>query len=229
MLSRNSRSGKIHQIAQQNNWQYQEFVDFSEHIKEANFGIINYSQNAIFRHFISADDSPHDLSFNFFDCRALEPMGMHNSSLILFNLKLATEFQNLHLFIKRQKQAKDAFSDISNQQSLQQRYQQQKLIALAQHQVPNNLSTLKPSAKAEVIYANQPSLAYQLLQGISAPKNEEKALTHWLLAYPNLHIEISNGILLVYQENHLIEEDSIMQAIAVVAELAQLLSQSNIR
>lgn len=225
VLSKNSRSGKVRNLAQENNWQYQEFIDFSDSIKEANFGLLNYSQNAVFRHFIRADDDHFGLGFNSFDCRALEPSGIHNSSIILFNLKLDTEFQNLHLNVSRHSQDKDSFTDISNLRSIQYQYRQQKLTALAAHQIPKAfLDPLLSSSKVE-IHANDSGQAYQFLHRICSNTEKEKSLVQWLLAYPHLHIEISNGMLMAYQKNHLIEDASLLAAIAAIAELALILSQ----
>lgn len=227
ILNRNSRSGKIHQIAQKNNWQYQEFINFNDPIKQANFGILNYSQNAVFRHFIRADDEHFGLSFNSFDCRAIEPSGIHNSSIILFDLKLAPDFLQLHLSINRPDPKKDAFSDVSNLQSIRNQFRQQKLTALAAHQVPKSLLQLTSKASTLDIYANNPAITYRFLQEICSTPEREKSLIHWLLAYPHLHIEISNGMLLAYQKNHPIEEVSLLNAIVTVAELAHIFSLQN--
>jgi hypothetical protein len=227
ILSKNSRSGKVRQLAQDNNWQYQEFIDFSDAIKQANFGILNYSQNAVFRHFISADNEHFGLGFNSFDCRAIEPSGIHNSSIILFNLRLDTEFSNLHLSINRPSQDKDAFNDVSKQQSIRNQFRQQKLIPLANHQIPKAFLELFVKTSKFDIYANNPAQSYRFLQGVCSPPKDNKSLIHWFLAYPHLHIEISNGMLLAYQKNHLIEDTSLLTAMVAVAELAQILSQKD--
>ncbi|MEH6449876.1 MAG: hypothetical protein V7765_14485 [Oleispira sp.] len=237
MLSKNTRSGKIRQIAQNNNWQYQEFIDFSDAIKQANFGILNYSQNAIFRHVIQADGTHDNLGFNTFDCRAIEPTGIHNSSMILFNLKLPPQFNNLHFCIDRHNQESDAFTDVSKQQAIKNQYRMQKLTPLATHQIPkvfdslyceqNNEQTVG-AAKID-IYANEPAQAYRFLHEVAADTENETSLMNWLLAHPHLHIEISSGMLLVYQKNHLIQEVSLIAAITVVAELAKILSQAELK
>jgi len=237
MLSKNTRSGKIRQIAQKNNWQYQEFIDFSDAIKQANFGILNYSQNAIFRHSIQADDTHYNLGFNTFDCRAIEPTGIHNSSMILFNLKLNAQFHNLHLCIDRHNQESDAFTDVSKQQAIKNQYRLQKLTALAAHQIPKVFDSWyckqsneqTASASKIDIYANEPAKAYRFLNEVSAVAEKETSLMNWLLAHPHLHIEISSGMLLVYQKNHLIQEVSLIAAITVVAELAKILSQPELK
>jgi hypothetical protein len=241
MLSKNTRSGKIRQIAQDNNWQYQEFIDFSDPIKQANFGILNYSQNAIFRHFIQADDAPYTLGFNTFDCRAIEPSGIHNSSMVLFNLKLSAPFHNLHLCIDRHNQESDAFTDVSKQQAIKNQYRMQKLTALAAHQIPTAFNSLFSEKHDEHhseqtddvakidLYANDPAQAYRFLSVISADDENKKSLMNWLLAHPHLHIEISSGMLLVYQKNHLIHEVSLIAAITAVADLAKILSQADIK
>ena len=228
VLSKNSRSGKVRQIAQDHNWQYEEFIDFSDTIKQANFGILNYSQNAVFRHLISADDEHFGLGFISFDCRALEPSGIHNSSIILFNLKLTSEFNNLHYSINRPHLDKDAFSDISKQQSNRNQLRQQKLIALASHQVPRAFLELADNDIEFDSYANDPAQAHRFFQAICSSPENKSSLIHWFLAHPHLHIEISNGMLLAYQKNHLIEDTSILDAIYIVKELAQIFSYKKI-
>ena len=225
VLNKNTRSGKIHQIAKDNDWHYQEFIDFDNDIKQANFGLLNYSQNAIFRHFIEATDKHYGLAFKTFDCRAIEPSGIHNSSLILFSLILKTEFNNLHLCLNRQIQEQDAFTDISHQQSIKRQFQAQKLIELADHQIPKALKKEPNKPSVVNLYANKPSLAYRFLQNACSTNEKEKSLIQWLLAYPHLHIEISNGMLLAYKKNQLIKEDSLTTAMTAVAKFALILSR----
>jgi len=224
VLNKNTRSGKIQQIAKENDWQYQEFIDFDDDIKQANFGLLNYSQNAIFRHLIQATDEHYGLAFKTFDCRALEPSGIHNSSLILFTLALKTEFNNLHICLSRHIQDKDAFTDISHQQSIKHQYQSQKLIKLADHQIPKAFKNETSTSHKINLYANEPGQTYRFFEHVCSTNEREKSLIHWLLAYPHLHIEISNGMLLAFKKNQLIEETSLISAITAVAEFALILS-----
>lgn len=224
VLNKNSRSAKLQQIAQNHNWQYQEFIDFDDSIKHANFGLLNYSQNAIFRHFIQANDEYKGLPFKAFDCRAIEPSGIHNSTLILFDLKIPTDFKELHLTISQPLQDTDAFSDSSHQQIIKRQYQSQKLSKLAPHQIPDELGLNNERLSKTVLYANQPGQAHQFLRYGCSTKKGSMSLNHWLLAYPHLHIELSSGMLLAYKKNQLIDEDSLVTAIDTVAELAVILS-----
>lgn len=226
VLNKNTRSAKIHQIAQENNWQYQEFIDFSDDIKQANFGLLNYSQNAIFRHVIQANNEHYGLAFNTFDCRAIEPTGIHNSSVVLFSLALESEFNHLHLSLNRYTQDKDAFTDVSHQQGIKNQYHWQKLTALATHQIPKFFTKDADYSSKIDIHANDPAQAYRFLQHASATAEKEKSLMHWFLAHPHLHIEISSGMLLAYKKNQLIEETSLTTAISAVAELALILSSN---
>ncbi len=209
MLSKNSRSYKIQQISLDNEWLYQEFANFDDTIKHAHFSLLNYTQNAIFRHFISADNSRFGLSFNFFDCRAVEPMGIHNSSALLFKLNLAAEFQQLHISIRPAPSStqQDNFTNICRQQSL---FELDQHYAFKQHQ----------------FFANQTGLAEKFLQHHlkHAGYPENPSLSSWLLAHPHLHIEISNGMLLAHQPDHLLDDGLIFNAIEHIAELAQGLS-----
>jgi hypothetical protein len=225
LLNKNTRSAKLHQIAQENNWQYQEFINFNDDIKYADFGLLNYSQNVIFRHFIQADNTYAGLAFNTFDCRAIEPLGIHNSSLILFTLTLGKEFKSLHLSINRFYADKDAFNDLSHQQSLKNQYRLQKLTALEDHKRPKALRNDVPSTSSIDVYANDSNQAYRFFQHVCATSEDEKSLINWLLAHPNLHIEISDGMLLAYKKNTLIEDTSLISAIDSVAKLAFILSR----
>jgi hypothetical protein len=224
VLNKNSRSAKLQQIAQTHNWHYQEFIDFDDSIKNANFGLLNYSQNAIFRHFIQADSEYQNLSFKTFDCRAIEPSGIHNSTLILFDLKIPADFKKLHLTISQPQQDTDAFSDSSHQQIIKRQYQSQKLSKLAHHQIPVELGLNDERLSKTVLYANQPGQAHQLLMYICSTNKSSMSLNHWLLAHPHLHIELSSGMLLAYKKNQLIDEDSLVSAVDIVAELAGILS-----
>ena len=225
VLNKNSRSAKLQQIAQFHNWHYQEFIDFNDSIKQANFGLLNYSQNVIFRHLIQANNEYKGLPFKTFDCRAIEPSGIHNSTLILFDLKIPTDFKELHLTISQPHQDKDAFSDTSHQQIIKRQYQSQRLIELAPHQIPGDLELNSESLSKTNLYANQPGQAYQFLRHACSTNKSKMSLNHWLLAHPNLHIELSNGMLLAYKKNQIIDEDSLVTAIDSVAELAVILSR----
>jgi len=215
MLSKNTRSHKIREIAQQNSWQYQEFINFNDHIKQANFSILNYSTNAVFRHAISADDTCFKLGFNFFDCRAIEPLGIHNSSIIIFSLAVDSRYQTLHLsiFPPANKIPKDALQSPFNPQSLANICRQQKLVELKHY-----------AFKTHNAYTNNKSLSELFLQDEVQPECDQTSLSAWLLAHPHLHIEISNGMLLAYQPNRLLDDDSIIPAIQAVADISNLLS-----
>lgn len=224
VLNKNSRSAKLQQIAQNQHWHYQEFINFDDSIKHANFGLLNYSQNAIFRHFIQADNKYKGLTFRTFDCRAIEPTGIHNSTLILFDLKIHTDFKKLHLTISQPPQDADAFTDSSHQNIIKRQYQSQQLRKLAPHQIPDELGLSTQNRFKTDIYANQPGQAYQFLRYICSTNKSAMSLNHWLLAHPHLHIELSNGMLLAYKKNQLIDEDSLVTAIDSVADLAVVLS-----
>lgn len=219
MLSKNSRSSKVRQICQRNRWHYQEFVNFNETIKNANFGLLNYSQNAIFRHVISADADEFSLGFNFFDCRAIEPSCIHNCSVLLFNLNLDPKFSKLHtnLSPKADVQKNDQGSVLDKHYFLRIK-QQQKLMPVKPHY----------AFEQHAIYSNNPTLLEEFLQQHLTIKNkgtEKTKLSSWLLAHPHLHIEISNGMLLAYQPNQLLSDEAIIPAIEHIAEISQSLSR----
>lgn len=218
LLNRNSRSAKVSEIAQLYGWQYQEFVNISDTIKAANFGLLNYSQNATFRHVISADEQHFDLAFNFFDCRAIEALGIHNSSVILFNLKLQNDFTGLHASISPLEKIKTSTTD-----AMRSPIDQTHLMRLRKMQ---KLSSLEPHYAFEnhQLHANSPALFKRLLKQHLSQQSNNTNLSTWLLAHPHLHIEISNGILLAYQPNRLLNDESIMIAIDAVADISKRLS-----
>jgi hypothetical protein len=214
ILSKNTRSGKVREIAQQNNWQYQEFIDLSDTIKAANFGLLNYSQNAVFRHIINADfltnkdssQSDNSQSFSFFDCRAIEPLSIHNSSVILNCLNLQTEYQNLHAYFI-------PIAPTDNNTLIRLRHMQ-KLSLLTSHY----------AFEKHQLHANKTSLLENFLQQHIENTDSKNNLSNWILAHPHLHIEISNGMLLAYQPNRLLDEESIMPAINAVIDISKWLN-----
>ena len=218
MLSKNSRSGKVRNIAIHHDWQYEEFVNFSDDIKVANFGLLNYSQNVIFRHFINGDIDGH--RFSFFDCRAIEPSGIHNSSLILSHLKLQPKYQNLHASFtpfSSDSPMSDAMQSPIDKNYLARLRQMQKLSPLAPHYAFENYQ----------LHANNPSLLEQFLQQHLEESGTDINLSTWILAHPHLHIEISDGMLLAYQPNRLLDEESIIPAIYAVSDISNPLSNAD--
>ncbi len=218
MLSKNSRSGKVRNIAIQHDWQYEEFVNFTDDIKIANFGLLNYSQNVIFRHFISGDINGH--SFSFFDCRAIEPSGIHNSSLILYHLKFQPQYKNLHASftpINPGRPMSDAMQSPIDRNYLARLRKMQKLSLLTPHYAFENYE----------LHANNPSLLEQFLQQHLEVSAADTNLSTWFLAHPHLHIEISDGMLLAYQPNRLLDEESIISAINAVCDISKPLSNAD--
>lgn len=232
ILNKNSRSQLISAITQSNQWNYQEFINFNDSIKSANFGVLNYSQNVIFRHFIGADDTSFGLGFNFFDCRAIEPTGIHNCSVIMFNLKPTThvsderfgntlssvginKFSTLHAsFLPITSPAFSQMSAGVDQAYFLNIIKMQKLTPLKSHF----------AFPQHHIFSNDPSLLESFLHEHLTNSDQNK-LSTWLLAHLHLHIEISNGILLAYQPNHLLESDDIFSTIEQLADISTSLSK----
>lgn len=221
-MSKNTRSGKIREIANKNNWRYQEFMDLDETLKSANFGLLNYSQNAIFRHIITTNKvagKSQPKTSQFFDCRAIEPTGIHNSSVILSFLNLKTQYLNLHA----------CFTPIKSEQtnvrnSMQSPIDKRYLAGLRQAQ---KLSLLSPHYAFEnyQLQANTPRLLEDFLHQ-HLKTNSGNTLAEWLLAHPHLHIEISNGILLAYQPNCLLDEERIIPAMNAISDISERLNNT---
>lgn len=229
MLSKNSRSHKIRSLCQQNEWQYQEFVNFTETIKQANFGLLNYSQNIIFRHIISADENTMGFGFNFFDCRSIEPMGIHNCSSLLFNLNYQQHpLQNIHVcFSPKSETLADAKnSGAFGHSGIDKKYFD-RIRAMQKLKRLTNLFSFDYAFPKHEIYTNNVNLLESYLeQHFKSDSRQDSPLSDWLLAHPHLHIEISNGMLLAYQPNHLLNDDEILPAIEHITELAKSLSLS---
>jgi hypothetical protein len=237
MLSKNSRSQKVRTLCQQNNWQYQEYVNFTNNIKQANFGLLNYSQNIIFRHIISANDSTLGIGFNFFDCRSIEVMGIHNCSALLFQLNTPTanepyatspeqNIKNLHVCFspKAETLANTKSSEAFKHSAIDKKYFD-RIRAMQKLKRLNNLFAFDYAFPKHEIYTNNPALLENFLaQHIQPEINKETPLSNWFLAHPHLHIEISNGMLLAYQPNKILDDDAIVPAIEHLAELTKSLS-----
>ena len=241
MLNKNSRSQKISAIAQNNHWQYDEFINFSDSIKQANFGLLNYSQNVIFRHVLSADEASFGLGFNYFDCRSVELTGIHNCSVILFNLKFlpsisldtVPSFLDLHATFSPIKEV--TFPPLSAP-SLSTGIDKAHFDRFIKLQ---KLSPVKPhfAFPEHNIFSNHPAQLEKFLdQHLSVCTHKQTSdtsdtsktpgvkLSDWLLAHPNLHIEISSGMLLAYQPNHLLNDEDIIPAIEHVSDISKSLS-----
>ena len=215
-------------LAHSNQWQYQEFVNFNDTIKNANFGLLNYSQNIILRHFISADEGGYGLGFNVFDCRAIEPLAIHNCTVIMFNLlsssqssaqaqttakalKLQVSFLPINISLLNNVNAgvdKSYFERI---------VKMQKLTAFKSHY----------AFPQHAIYCNDTTLLDVFLHEHLTNPNTIK-LSEWILAHPNLHIEISNGILLAYQPNHILNADDIIDAVEHIADISKSISLAHL-
>ena len=76
---------------------------------------------------------------------------------------------------------------------------------------------LHPEMRQWQVFSKRPGEIAQILS---------VEVRQWLLAHPHLHIEWSNGILLLYRPRHLLDEHSIEPAINAGCELAQLLQNN---
>lgn len=224
MLNKNSRSQKIMTLAHAQQWEYQEFVNFNDTIKNANLGLLNHSQNIIFRHFISADERSYGLGFNVFDCRAIEPLAIHNCTVIMFNLRSSSQLSATSQAEKNALKLHVSFLPINNslpnnvnagvdRSYFERIVKMQKLTAVKSHY----------AFPQHTIYCNNPTLFDVFLHDHLTNSNNIK-LSEWILAHPNLHIEISNGILLAYQPNHILSSEDITTAIEHIADIAKSIS-----
>jgi hypothetical protein len=227
MLNKNSRSQKIIALTHAQQWDYQEFVNFNDTIKNANFGLLNYSQNIILRHFISADERSYGLGFNVFDCRSIEPLAIHNCTVIMFNLLTSSQTSAISKTVTPAITALElhvSFLPINNsvlndvnagvEKSYFERIvKMQKLTAVKSHY----------AFPQHAIYCNDPTLFDVFLHEHLTNSNNIK-LSEWILAHPNLHIEISNGILLAYQPNHILNSEDITTAIEHIADISKSIS-----
>ena len=100
---------------------------------------------------------------------------------------------------------------------------------LARLRKMQKLSLLTPHYAFEnyELHANNPSLLEQFLQQHLEVSAADTNLSTWFLAHPHLHIEISDGMLLAYQPNRLLDEESIIPAINAVSDISKPLSNAD--
>jgi len=199
LIDKDSRTKQLRQCAGQLGLEYRPFASLSPQVRDARFRIINLGQLHHFRHLLEGQfsQSQHPYRLNLLDYSLLSNDGTANQTLMLIDCPLPTGRFRLQ---QKQWLSGDVFSD---------QYQDD-----LRRLLPGQLH---PDINQWQIFSERPGEISRLL-------NEE--VRQWLLAHPHLHIEWSNGILLLYRPQHLLDENSISPALSAGCELAQQLQQS---
>lgn len=209
MINKGNRANHLRQCADHLALRYRPYASLSKQIREADFYVIRIGQFQHFRHLIEGESSlpatPGDskneqptqkFSINIFDYSMVNNHGSANQTLILLSCPL-----RLSPFRWQAKEWLVADSFNEPEKDAMQRLQ------------PGQVN-------AEVSHWQLYSQRVAELPGLL---NHE--VRQWLLAHPHLHIEWSNGILLLYRPHLVLDADQIEVALKQAAVLAALLQQ----
>ncbi len=199
LIDKDSRTKQLRQCADQLGLNYRPFAALSSEMRDAHFHIIEIGQFRNFRHLIEGEltNNSQRLPLNLFDYSLVGNDGTANQTLILIHCPLP--YGKLRIQQKSWLRG-DAFTgpEIETLTRLQ-------------------AGQLHPEISKWQVFSERPEKANLLL----TPE-----VRRWLLAHPHLHIEWSNGILLLYRPQHLLDEQAIAAALEAAGELVQLLQQS---
>ena len=199
LIDKDSRTKQLRQCADQLGLNYRPFAALSSEMRDAHFHIIEIGQFRNFRHLIEGEltNNSQRLPLNLFDYSLVSQEGTANQTLLL--VECALPFQPLRLQQKQWLRA-DVFSGTTTD-------------TLSQLQS----GQLHPEMRQWQVFSKRPGEIAQILS---------VEVRQWLLAHPHLHIEWSNGILLLYRPKHLLDEQAIAAALEAAGELVQLLQNS---
>jgi len=207
LLQRHQRSGQLQQLADRLTLSYRPFASLSQPLRQARFLIFSVGQMRYFRHLLEGSYQPQTSHFQ------QQPLALSQRRLNVFDYGLVsdkgTHNQTLMLFacslncgcFRIQPHAwlhADVFAD------------SEPLLRLSQGQYP-------PALHSRQLFGQHPARLTALL----TPQ-----VQHWLLAHPHLHIEFSNGILLLYRPAHRLAVEDIEAALEAGCQLAELLQLS---
>lgn len=188
-----SRGRGLSRLADQMRLEYRPYAALSGRIRNAHFVLMDVGQFRHFRHLLEGEFRSHYL--NLFDYSLVTPGGIATQTLLLLPCPLA-DGQRFCLCHSRWLE-QDNFTE-----SLQ-----YPLRALRPDQKPLLLRRWQ-------LFSAAPEHLWHLLQ---------PALCDWLLAHPHLHIEWSDGILLLCRPRYLLEPDQVSNAVEHGLELVRLL------
>lgn len=199
LVDKDNRTKQLRRCADQLALNYRPFAALSSEMRDAHFYIIEIGQFRNFRHLIEGKltSNNQQLPVNLFDYSLVSNDGTANQTLVLIHCPLPCS--KLRIQQKSWLQG-DAFTgpEIDTLTRLQ-------------------TGQLHPEISNWQVFSERPAETNRLLT---------PHVRQWLLAHPHLHIEWSNGILLLYRPKHLLDEQAIAAALEAAGELVQLLQNS---
>lgn len=204
MINKGSRANHLRQCADRLALKYRPFASLSRQIREAAFFIINIGQFQNFRHLIEGQYIPEHcpeeansgVSINIFDYSMVGDQGTANQTLLLLDCPLSCAAFRW--------QAKEWLKPDTFNEPVKDSMQR-----LHDGQINQDIRHWR-------LYSKHPAELPALL-------SEE--IRQWLLAHPHLHIEWSNGILLLYRPQWVLDAEQIEVALNEAMTLITLLQQ----
>lgn len=196
LVDRGRRGGRLSAEATRLQLHYRPYASLSEHLRNAHFMLLDCGQFRHFRHLIEGQLAD-GRYLNLFDYSLITAHGVSTQTLLLLPCQLP---EQARFCISRQAWLdEDGFSETL----------QHPLQPLRKEQRPPRLHQWQ-------LFSAEPAQLWSLLQ---------PELCDWLLAHPHLHIEWSDGILLLCRPEHLLEPEQLEAAIHHACDLIRLLQR----
>lgn len=197
LVDRGRRGTALMALAGELNLDYRPYAAVSNYIRKAHFLILDVGQFRHFRHLLEGRTTD-GTAINLFDYSLVTPGGTSTQTLLLMPCPLADKAK--FCLCKQRWLQQDNFTE-SLQHPMQPLRAEQKPMLIRRWQ----------------IFSAQPETLWPRL----TPE-----LTDWLLAHPHLHIEWSDGILLLCRPGYLLEAEQIPDAVTHAQECIRLLQQA---
>lgn len=196
LVDRGRRGQALQQLASQLDLRYRPYASLSTLIRDAHFLLLDAGQLRHFRHLLECKDGDYGY-INLFDYSLITASGVSTQTLLLCACPL--DGMSRFCLSRHVWLDQDAFSE-SLQHPLQ---------PLPRHQRPPRLQHWQ-------LLSEHPSSLWQLLQ---------PDVCDWIVAHPHLHIEWSDGILLLCRPQYLMPPEQISTALEHARQLIALLQQ----
>ncbi len=196
LVDRGRRGSLLSAEATRLGLQYRPYASLSARLRDAHFMLLDVGQFRHFRHLLEGNDAQ-GRHLNIFDYSLITANGVSTQTLLL----LTCDLPDMQRFCISRKRWLD---DDSFSESLQHPLQ-----PLRKDQRP-------PRLHQWLLLSEQPPQLWSLLQ---------PEVCDWFLAHPHLHIEWSDGILLLCRPEHELAADQIEAALEHAGSLIRLLQQ----
>lgn len=196
LVDRGRRGGLLSTEATRLGLQYRPYASLSSRLREAHFRLLDAGQLRHFRHLLEGTTAD-NRHINLFDYSLITANGVSTQSVLLLSCELP---QMQRFCISRHAWLDDDSFSESLQFPLQ---------PLRKDQRPPRLHQWQ-------LLSEEPAQLWALLQ---------PEVCDWFLAHPHLHIEWSDGILLLCRPEHLLAPDQTEAAIEHTTGLIRLLQQ----